>query len=468
MRSDRPAVNINNQQRYTMKRFGGITRVLRSVISAVFVMAAALPCQAAAYEVPTIDELLPETLSDKLSISLQLRYRFEYRDNFDFNGHRDDKDGFQLLRTRLNVDLTPVEHLRAFVQLQDARMWDSKFTNEAGFEDSLDLRQGFVEIRGLPIDAFSLRVGRQELSYGDQRLIGAFDWSNVAQSFDAVKLTYDTGLIKADAFASRRVIIDDDNFNKWDDDDNFLGIYATFVVENKDLPGSHTADVYYLFRDTRKPVVFGPRVGSGQLDESTLGARLVGDEVMGFDYGLEAAFQFGNFGDKDIEAFMVNALAGYTFALPWTPRVGVEWNHGSGDSDPGDNTRETFDNLFPTNHLHYGYMDRAGLQNLNDYRVKLSAKPLEGLYLQADAHFLFLDETSDSFYGADKVAVRTSATTAVNDEIGTELDFLAKYRFSRMLDLLAGYSYFFAGDYLSHTGSGDNGEFFYIQATISL
>jgi len=417
--------------------------------------------------VPTINELMPETLKDKLSISLELRYRFEYHNDFDFNSHVDDKDGFQLLRTRLNIDVTPVPPLRLFVQLQDSRIWDSEFTNNAPYEDALDLRQGFMEIRGLPVKEISLRVGRQELSYGDQRLIGGFNWSNVAQSFDAAKMTFAAELFSVDAFAARRVLIDDGNFNNWDDNDNLLGLYASFnntLIE----AGKHSAELYYLFRNTRTPVRFGANMPTGKLNESTVGLRAAGSGLVGFDYTLEAAFQFGNYGSQDIEAQTVNVIAGYTMPVQWSPRVGFELNYASGDDNPTDDTRETFDNLFPTNHLHYGYMDLFSLQNLVNYHLKLSASPLEQLSLQADAHFLFVDETADSYYNAARRAVRTSATTAVSEELGTELDFTVKYKLNRMLGFMVGYSYFFAGDYLKQTGPGDNGEFFYLECTLTL
>ena len=37
----------------------------------------------------------------------------------------------------------------------------------------------------------TLKVGRQILSYGDERLIGAFDWNNFGRTFDAVKLPWE-------------------------------------------------------------------------------------------------------------------------------------------------------------------------------------------------------------------------------------------------------------------------------------
>ena len=52
---------------------------------------------------------------------------------------------------------------------------------------------------------WSFRAGRQELSYGDERLVGAFGWDNLGRSFDAARLRYRTGAWVNDFFWSRLV-----------------------------------------------------------------------------------------------------------------------------------------------------------------------------------------------------------------------------------------------------------------------
>ena len=36
----------------------------------------------------------------------------------------------------------------------------------------------------------SLKIGRQELSYGDERLVGAFAWNNIGRVFDSARVRW--------------------------------------------------------------------------------------------------------------------------------------------------------------------------------------------------------------------------------------------------------------------------------------
>ena len=49
------------------------------------------------------------------------------------------------------------------------------------------------------------------------------------------------------------------------------------------------------------------------------------------------------------------------------------------------------------------------------------------------------------------------------DEIGTEIDLTAFYVINRHMNVLAGYSRVFAGDFIEETGSDDDIDFAYLQ-----
>jgi hypothetical protein len=187
--------------------------------------------------------------------------------------------------------------------------------------------------------------------------------------------------------------------------------------------------------------------------------------------------QFGHFNDpakataKSLEhqAFAIVALGGYTWTkAAWTPRVGLEYDFASGDSNPNDNKHETFENLFPTNHKFYGYMDFLSLQNIHDVRLMTSIKPLPRLTILGEAHAFMLADTHDNFYtvaGARRGGITATPgngygiNPGYSSFVGSELDLVATYAFSPQGTIEAGYGHFFRGDYIKQSlaavGSAD-------------
>src|SRR4051794_24681730 len=134
--------------------------------------------------------------SDELNAQLPkwLKFSGEYRarvEGFTGGGYRDNnQDGYFLNRIRLNMRVQPASWLKFNFQAQDARVF-GKNQNRAAppFQDTFDLRMAFVEIGDPEKKTFGLRVGRQELAFGEQRLIGHLNWTNTARTFDAARLT---------------------------------------------------------------------------------------------------------------------------------------------------------------------------------------------------------------------------------------------------------------------------------------
>jgi len=398
----------------------------------------------------------PAAWGDRLNIQIELRHRFEYRDNFDFNDLLDDQDGFQLFRSRLNLGIQPIRGLRLFLQLQDARIWETENFRTPAFQDTVDIRQAYLEIQ-IRKHQWILRVGRQQLTFGNERVIGGFNWSNVAQSFDGIKLGYRQRKFDVDAFIARKVKIQS-GLNEWDSDDTLYGLFVRY----KGLK-SAVVEGYVVYRNTDRPISFGPQLTPGDLAETTIGIWINRTPGKGLDYTLEAAFQLGSFGRDDIRAYAWALRVGYTFDVPWKPRLGFEWDYASGDDDPTDGTRKTFDNLFPTNHLHYGYMDRLSWQNLNNLRFMLALVPMTRLKIAFDVHRARVAETADALFNAGRKPYRLAVVPGVSGDVGTEIDVTARVRLNPLLGILVGYSHFYAGDYLRATGAADDGEFFYVQ-----
>src|SRR5207344_2328486 len=64
----------------------------------------------------------------------------------------------------------------------------------------LNVHQAYFMVGNHKEFPLSLKLGRQELAYGDQRTLGPVRWNNNARTFDAVKIRWQNPLFGADFF----------------------------------------------------------------------------------------------------------------------------------------------------------------------------------------------------------------------------------------------------------------------------
>jgi hypothetical protein len=115
-------------------------------------------------------------------------------------------------------------------------------------------------------------------------------------------------------------------------------------------------------------------------------------------------------------------------------------------------------------------MDVFSWQNMHDLEVSVKVQPLKSLSLKAEFHAFWLASDDDVWYRANgAAAVRPLNALARNADnyAGSEFDFLVQWNVTKNVAIEAGYSHFFAGDYLSDTGPSDDADFGYIQTTIA-
>src|SRR6185503_7408733 len=122
----------------------------------------------------------------------------------------DSSDAYLLNRLRLNMRLTPSSWLKFNFQMQDARVWwKNQKPYAPPFQTTFDLRQGYVEVGDVEKKPIALRVGRQEINLGEERLVGSSNWTNTARTFDAVRAAMRYGKVRLDAFSASPVMLHD-------------------------------------------------------------------------------------------------------------------------------------------------------------------------------------------------------------------------------------------------------------------
>jgi len=398
----------------------------------------------------------------RIVFGIEDQTRFEYRDNnYDFSSltRTINDDSWLLNRFRLSMQLQPAEWLTFYVQGQDAREIDSDRADMPGVlsaegDNPFDLRQAYVEIGDGKSFPLSLKVGRQVLLYGDQRLIGPLEWSNISRTFDAVKLRYtgNNGLW-VDAFVSSVVVIDRFGMDDSDKDSLLSGLYAHIPTS-----GIQDTEFYALyFDDTNRNDHF-----------ITLGTHLksLPAALGNWDYEGEFVVQRGTAGGRDLSAFATYIEGGYTFKQAWKPRLSLEYSYASGDGNAADNKQGAFQNLFPTNHLHYGLMDVFSWSNLHNMALHLSAKPTAKITTSLDYHLFWLANTTDTWRRANAATTVRPLSPAASSFAGSELDLLVSYAHNAHFTFTAGYSHFFAGQYLADTGASSDADFIYVATGI--
>ena len=198
-------------------------------------------------------------------------------------------------------------HARVFLQLGYHDEAGRKPAARSFDESSVDLQQAFAEWSF--DDAARIRIGRQELPLGNQRLSEVREGGNIRRSFDGLRV--DTKLASADiiAFWARPVLNREGAFDdRAIDGDAFYGVYA--IMPSAALAGD--IDLYYLTREKAASIF---AVGTARETRSTLGARFSGSAAA-WDWDGQLLGQWGSFGAESIRAYAATLEGGWT-ARAW-------------------------------------------------------------------------------------------------------------------------------------------------------
>jgi hypothetical protein len=403
-----------------------------------------------------------------LSLGAQARYRYEWFENANFGAGPQDNDGFHLLRVMGHADLHLGKNVRTFVQMTTAQATGREGGERPVIdENDLDFHQAFLDFI-VPFEGdrkLLLRGGRQNLLYGAQRLISPLDWTNTRRTFDGGRASLSFSKNHTlDYFYVHPVVFDEGPIDSYTDDISFTGLYDTLMLPNLIEGAGTRVEAYALYID-RETAPFAA-AGTGEENRYTLGGRFYTNPKP-WDFDVEAAYQFGDFLDGDISAWMFATEAGYTFTdAPLTPRAYDGFDMASGDADPADGDLETFNQLFPLGHAYFGYIDVIGRQNIVDLHpgveVTLLAEKrhVKKLSLRGDYHFFWRQSDDDAVYNAAGAVFRADLGSDAG-YVGSEIDLLLNWQIDRHLNAYLGYSHFFAGDFLEDTGPSDDIDFLY-------
>lgn len=313
---------------------------------------------------------------------------------------------------------------------QDIRVW-----GEAGSivakAANFTLFDAWAQYRFTPKVAF--KVGRQELSYDDERLLGALDWAMQGRRFDAVK-----GIFTLSPQSKLEIV---GTYNNDDDDTNDLeGTEFYKIVE----AGERTKSIQVLHYQHQPVRGFSfSGIGLNNIVQSadgrhramaTLGVHLKQSFSPRISIYGSAYYQFGrNTQNQEKKAYQVSLNMALKPVSLWRMVLGGEWLSGTGyDADKGKNN--SFSPLYGTNHKFNGFMDYFFVGNyfnsfgLNDYYWNNTFTTGSNNNLYVSLHYL----SSNALLQKDR-----------SRYLGTEVDLVFTHKFSSSFLVNLGYSHLF-------------------------
>jgi hypothetical protein len=376
----------------------------------------------------------------------------------------------------------------------------------------LGVRAAYMLVRNFAgVQGLSLKAGRQYLVLGNQSLFGHFDWANTGYSHDGVMLQYSTKSVdsmlgwfrNAETDINQAAPVGSGNPNiagATGQGQNANGDADMFIFYNqiKSVPG-FLIEPFYVYYKNNLGSGDNRGQGMGTAKHSDQTRHMVGNRIEmrkgNFDAINELAWQFGQMGDSGgvnavqnsygqsknlhINAWATRNWIGYThYQSSWKPRLAFNFDYASGDGRANCNiaagygnckSANTFENFFPTNHIHMGYMDVQAWKNMLSPSANFQARPSKDDHIEVWYTNLNLANSKDNWYrGAQGVYV-FSKVGNTKTHIGDEIDFTWTHMFmDGKVAFQATYSYLFSGGYIQNNlGTSVNQTWAYAQLWIN-
>jgi hypothetical protein len=383
--------------------------------------------------------------SGKWSVDGDVRGRTE--DQTAINYISGQNETYELTRIRGGLEVRPFSWLTAYGQFHDnhALALPLQYT-AANMRDSFDLRQGYLELHSKPVEIFA---GRQELKFGDERVIGISDWTDNSRTWDGFDLRVGNKN-RVDLFSTSVVVVHPTSLDLHGAGLTFHGVEGHIAS----LAPRTTVEPFVLVRALPR-VLSQQKIYGGEL-EATTGAYAASQLPLGFEYSATGTLQRGSYSNDSIHAGSGIVRAGYTAkGLGWSPRLQGEYDYATGNPHRDAMRIGTNDQIYPSNHNAFGLVDLFGFENIKQVRGNLDLKPAENLSLLFQAGSLHVVTTHDSVYsGSGSAVVKAPAAGFAKDDIGTEFDASAKYVLHKYLVANVGVGHLFPGEVMTKNGHG--------------
>jgi hypothetical protein len=374
---------------------------------------------------------------------------------------------------------------------------------------SLGIRAAYALIRNLGgVQGLSVKAGRQYIVFGNQSLFGHFDWANTGFSHDGIMFQYATKTFEsyvgyfreADlnigqaASTGAGIVGVPGNATGGGLANNAANLFI-FYNQIKSVPGFLFEPHYFLFLNDLPRTAAGGTPSNGSATNAQLGNLVnVGDAAVHangqlrhtignrtemrkgnwdaineieYQFGRESSGYLGTTKDLHINAWATRNWLGYTvYEHKWKPRFAVGLDYASGDGNANCNTAaagvagtrnvrscngtaNTFENFYPTNHIHMGYMDVMAWRNMLTPSANFQFRPTERDHFEFWYNEFYLANARDNWYRGSQGAYVFSNPNNTSRHIGGETDFTWTRMFADGKVALQGtWGHLFSGQYI--------------------
>jgi len=428
-------------------------------------------------------------ISDDIDLTLsgELRTRYEWNTNLtDFNSDLDDEFGFVPSRARLGFRVglpkdiavqIDMQNLFAFGQdtpdrlkeyyatmpnvplngppfltnMGDGAYWYAPASGSilaGSHRDDMGLYQAYMQMDEIGGTKWGMRVGRQELAFGNEWMLGDNDFYGGA-SLDGVRGWYGFDKGKLDLFWAK---VDEQNtgaegvLNFGDDDTDLFGVYYTWP----EVAGSAVNLDFYGI-GMKSNYDGGPTQHATNFDAYWIGARAYSQPEHGLHYNAEFTYEFGGVDrlggviladSLDLQAYGFEGSAGYTWDLAGNPDVhgGLTYATGNSEDDIADGDFKAFTAPMPDPHPRLGFADLVTASDLLAYQIGYAGS----MDNQAWGIELYRFDLAEDFLG-DK-------------HLGGEVDVWYAYQYSKNLSVQVVYAWFQSADVIEDIIGANNSD----------
>jgi len=411
--------------------------------------------------------LSADLFAQNVTIDGVFRPRYENRHGFSTIFPKDAKAAnFISQRSRLGLKFAN-DKFKVGFSIQNVGVWGETGTMSKSDVNGTAVHEAWGEILFSKI--FSFKAGRQEIIYDDHRIFGSVDWAQQGRSHDAaifkimpnennridVGIAYNAfseSLYKQDYMTNNYKTF---QYVHWHGNFGKFGISALALnngmpYQSFDSVSNNGFATRYFSEKVAYSRTVGPRLSfkndliqTNVAFYSQIGKRTVlyGSHIPGGDTTM------------NIAAFYFSIDIYFKLAKMFTIGAGLEYLSGNDEKEIADNnyikeTEKAFAPLYGTNHKFNGWMDyfyvgnhfnSVGLMDIyfpfKFKKDKISAMIIPHFFSTAGT--LYRNEKDDDFNDLE-------AMKEYSKGLGTEIDLVFGYAFSKAVAVKAGYSVMFA------------------------